>query len=45
MLLEENTKRNNSEYVDSEYMGLEYDAIITTGEFENLEDEKHMMQI
>lgn len=40
MLLEGNVKRNSGEYVDSEYMGLEYDTIITTGEVENLEDEK-----
>jgi len=40
MLLEGNVKRNNGEYVDSEYMGLQYNTILAMGELENLEDEK-----
>lgn len=39
VLLEGNVKRNNGEYVDANYMALQYDTIVASGYLENLEDE------
>lgn len=38
VLLEGNVKRSNGEYVDANYMALEYDTIVSSGYLENLED-------
>ena len=38
VLLEGNVKRSNGEYVDANYMALEYYTIVSSGYLENLED-------
>lgn len=39
LLLDGNVRRNNGEYVDAQYVSLQYDTIVSSGYLENLEDE------
>lgn len=39
LLLDGNVRRSNGEYVDTKYMSLQYDTIVSSGCLENLEDE------
>lgn len=39
LLLRENHNRNVGNYIDADYIALQYDTIIAQGEMENLEDE------
>ena len=39
LLLRENHNRNVGNYIDADYIALQYDTVIAQGEMENLEDE------
>lgn len=38
LLLDGNVRRSNGEYVDAQYMSLQYDTIVSSGYIENLDD-------
>ena len=38
LLLDGNVRRSNVEYVDAQYMSLQYDTIVSSGYIENLDD-------